>query len=319
MKVLISDDLAPECAEILKKGGLEVDVNVGLKPEELKAIIGNYEGLIVRSATKATADILSAATRMKAIGRAGAGVDNIDVNAAAEKGAIVMNTPGGNSIAVAELTIGLMMGMARAIPQATASTKAGGWDKKKLAKLGHEVTGKTLGIVGYGRIGHELAKRAIGLCMKVIAYEPSADDARKAAAAAEGVTLLSLDEVVSQADYISFHVPLMDSTRHMCDAAMIAKMKKGAYLINCARGGIVDEAALCAALHEGKLAGAAMDVYEAGDCAHENPLFAEPNFICTPHLGASSAEAQEKVALQIAEQMVAYLRDGKAMNVVKPK
>lgn len=319
MKVLISDDLAPECAEILKKGGLEVDVNVGLKPEELKAIIGNYEGLIVRSATKATADILSAATKMKAIGRAGAGVDNIDVNAAAEKGAIVMNTPGGNSIAVAELTIGLMMGMARTIPQATASTKAGGWDKKKLAKLGHEVTGKTLGIVGYGRIGHELAKRAIGLCMKVIAYEPTADDARKAAAAAEGVTLLSLDEVVSQADYISFHVPLMDSTRHMCDAAMIAKMKKGAYLINCARGGIVDEAALCAALHEGKLAGAAMDVYEAGDCAHENPLFAEPNFICTPHLGASSAEAQEKVALQIAEQMVAYLRDGKAMNVVKPK
>lgn len=319
MKVLISDDLAPECAEILKKGGLDVDVKVGLKPEELKAIIGDYEGLIVRSATKATADILSAATKMKAIGRAGAGVDNIDVKAAAEKGAIVMNTPGGNSIAVAELTLGLMLGMARTIPQATASTKAGGWDKKKLAKVGHEVTGKTLGIVGYGRIGHELAKRAIGLCMKVIAYEPTADDAKKAAAAAEGVTLLSLDDVVSQADYISFHVPLMDSTRHMCDAAMIAKMKKGAYVINCARGGIVDEAALCAALREGKLAGAAMDVYEAGDCAHENPLFAEPNFICTPHLGASSAEAQEKVALQIAEQMVAYLVDDKAMNVVKPK
>ena len=317
MKVLISDDLAPECADILKKGGLEVDVKVGLKPEELKAIIGNYEGLIVRSATKATADILDAAVKMKAIGRAGAGVDNIDVKAAAAKGAIVMNTPGGNSIAVAELTIGLMMGMARTIPQATASTKAGGWDKKKLAKLGHEVTGKTLGIVGYGRIGKELAKRARGLCMNVVAYDPAANEATKAAAAADGVKLLPLDEVVSTADYVSFHVPLMDSTRHMCGAEMIAKMKKGAYLINCARGGIVDEKALCEALHSGHLAGAALDVYEAGDCAHENPLFAEPNFICTPHLGASSAEAQEKVALQIAEQMVDYLVHGKAANVVK--
>ena len=315
MKVLISDELAPECADIFKKGGIDVDVKVGLAPEALKAIIGEYEGLVVRSATKVTADILSAASKMKVIGRAGAGVDNIDVKAAAEKGAIVMNTPGGNSVAVAELTLGMMLGMSRMIPQATASTKAGKWEKKKFK--GHEVTGKTLGIVGYGRIGKELAKRARGLCMNVIAYDPAAGDAAKAAAAAEGVQLLSLDEVAAKADYVSFHVPLLDSTKHMCDAALIAKMKKGAYIINCARGGIVDEVAVCEALHSGHLAGAALDVYEAGDCAHENPLFAEPGFICTPHLGASSVEAQEKVALQIAEQMVDYLKNGHAVNVVK--
>lgn len=313
MKVLISDDLAPECADIFKKGGVEVDTKVGLKPEELKAIIGDYDGLVVRSATKVTADILSAAAKMKVIGRAGAGVDNIDVKAAAQKGAVVMNTPGGNSVAVAELTLGMMFGMARAIPQATASTKAGKWEKKKFK--GHELTGKTLGIVGYGRIGHELARRAQGLCMKVIAYDPFVTAER---AAAENVTMMSLDEVVAKADFLSFHLPLNDSTKHMVNADMIARMKKGAYLINCARGGVVDEAALAKALHEGHLAGAALDVFESGDAAQaENPLMSEPNFICTPHLGASSVEAQEKVALQIAEQMVDFLVNGKAVNVVK--
>ena len=313
MKVLISDDLAPECADIFKKGGVEVDTKVGLKPDELKAIIGDYDGLVVRSATKVTADILSAASKMKVIGRAGAGVDNIDVKAAAAQGALVMNTPGGNSVAVAELTLGMMFGMARSIPAATASTKAGKWEKKKFK--GHELTGKTLGIVGYGRIGHELARRAQGLGMKVIAYDPFVTAER---AAAENVTMMTLDEVVAGADFLSFHLPLNDSTKHMVNADMIARMKKGAYLINCARGGVVDEAALAKALHEGHLAGAALDVFESGDAAQaENPLMGEPNFICTPHLGASTVEAQEKVALQIAEQMVDFLVNGKAVNVVK--
>ena len=313
MKVLISDDLAPECADIFKKGGVEVDTKVGLKPEELKAIIGDYDGLVVRSATKVTADILSAADKMKVIGRAGAGVDNIDVKAAAQKGAIVMNTPGGNSVAVAELTLGMMFAMARSIPQATASTKAGKWEKKKFK--GHELTGKTLGIVGYGRIGHELARRAQGLSMKVVAYDPFVTAER---AAAENVTMMSLDDVVAAADFLSFHLPLNDSTKHMVNADMIARMKKGAYLINCARGGVVDEAALAKALQDGHLAGAALDVFESGDAAQgDNPLLNEPNFICTPHLGASSVEAQEKVALQIAEQMVDFLVNGNAVNVVK--
>lgn len=313
MKVLISDDLAPECADIFKKGGIEVDIKVGLKPEELKSIIGDYDGLVVRSATKVTSDILGAAKNLKVIGRAGAGVDNIDVKAAAAMGAVVMNTPGGNSVAVAELTLGMMFGMARSIPLATTSTKAGKWEKKKFK--GHELTGKTLGIVGYGRIGHELARRAQGLCMKVIAYDPFVT---AECAAAENVALKSLDEVVAEADFLSFHLPLNDSTKHMVNADMIAKMKKGAYLINCARGGVVDEAALAKALHEGHLAGAALDVFESGDAAQvDNPLMSEPNFICTPHLGASSVEAQEKVALQIAEQMVDFLVNGRAVNAVK--
>ena len=313
MKVLISDDLAPECADIFKKGGIEVDIKVGLKPEELKSIIGDYDGLVVRSATKVTSDILGAAKNLKVIGRAGAGVDNIDVKAAAAMGAVVMNTPGGNSVAVAELTLGMMFGMARSIPLATTSTKAGKWEKKKFK--GHELTGKTLGIVGYGRIGHELARRAQGLCMKVIAYDPFVT---AECAAAENVALKSLDEVVAEADFLSFHLPLNDSTKHMVNADMIAKMKKGAYLINCARGGVVDEAALAKALHEGHLAGAALDVFESGDAAQvDNPLMSEPNFICTPHLGASSVEAQEKVALQIAKQMVDFLVNGRAVNAVK--
>ncbi len=312
MKVLISDDLAPECAEIFKKGGIDVDTKVGLAPDALKAIIGDYDGLVVRSATKVTADILGAAQKLKVIGRAGAGVDNIDVPAAAARGAIVMNTPGGNSVAVAELALALMFGMARSIPQATASTKAGKWEKKKFK--GHELTDKALGIVGFGKIGVELAKRAQGLGMKVIAYDPFIKPER---AAEFGVELLPLDEVVRKADYLSFHLPLNDQTRHMVDAAMIAKMKKGAYLINCARGGVVDEAALAKALREGHLAGAALDVFEQEPVDPANPLLQEPNFICTPHLGASSVEAQEKVALQIAEQMVDFLVNGKAVNVVK--
>ncbi|MDR0966256.1 MAG: hypothetical protein LBM75_07135 [Myxococcales bacterium] len=314
MKVLISDDLAPECAEIFKKGGIEVDTKVGLAPDALKAIIGDYDGLVVRSATKVTADLLSAAAKLKVIGRAGAGVDNIDVKAAMAKGAVVMNTPGGNSVAVAELTLAMMFGMARSLPQATASTKAGKWEKKVFAAKGRELTAKTLGIVGFGKIGIELSKRAQGLCMKVIAYDPFITAER---AAEFGVDLVSFDELVARADYLSFHLPLNEQTKHMVDAAMIAKMKKGAYLINCARGGVVDEMALAKALHDGHLAGAALDVFEQEPADPANPLFQEPNFICTPHLGASSVEAQEKVGLQIAEQMVDFLNDGKAINVVK--
>jgi len=312
MKVLVADDLSPEGIDILRKGkGLAVDVKVGLKPPELKAIIGEYDALAVRSATKATAEIIEAGKNLKVIGRAGVGVDNIDLDAATKRGIVVMNTPGGNTITVAELTVAMMLAVSRHIPQATASLRAGKWEKKKFQ--GHEVFGKTLGVIGIGNIGSVVVDRAIGLKMKVIAYDPFISEE---AAKAMGCALVSLDELYRQADYISVHVPLLEQTKNLVNRDAFAKMKKGAFLINCARGGIVDEAALAEALSSKHLAGAALDVFSQEPAAAENPLFKLDNFICTPHLGASTEEAQLNVAIALAEQMVEYLCDGSIRNAV---
>jgi len=312
MKILIADDMAPQCVDIFKKAqGCEVDVKTGLKPADLKAIIGEYDALAVRSATKVTAEIIEAGKKLKVIGRAGIGVDNIDLNAASRRGIVVMNTPGGSSVTVAELALALMLSLARHVPQATASLKAGKWEKKKFE--GHELFNKTLGVVGIGNIGAVLVERALGMKMKVVAYDPfiSAEAAR-----ALGAELVTLDELLARADVVSFHLPLTDQTRHMLNAASIAKMKKGAFIINCARGGIVDEAALAQALESGHLGGAGFDVFEKEPVDPENPLLKLPNFVCTPHLGASTEEAQLNVAISLAEQMIDYLVNGNVRNAV---
>lgn len=312
MRVLVSDDLSAEGVEILRRGpGIEVDVKVGLKPDELKAIIGDYEGLVVRSATKVTADVLAAATKLRAIGRAGSGVDNIDVPAATRKGVVVMNTPGGNTITVAELTVSMMLALARHLPQATASTKSGKWEKKKFQ--GRELNGKTLGLVGAGNIGGAVAKRCIGFGMKVLAYDPFLTPE---GAARLGVELASLDDITEKSDVISLHVPATAETKGLFNAARIARMKKGAFLVNCARGGLVDEAAVAEALKSGQLGGAAFDVFEKEPPAADNPLLACDNFICTPHIGASTEEAQSNVALAIADQLVDFLTTGTIRNAV---
>ena len=311
MKALVSDSMSEVGVEVMREAGIEVDVNTGLKPEELKAIIGNYEGLLVRSATKVTPDLLAAADRLKAIARAGTGVDNIDIPAATEKGVVVMNTPGQNSNAVAELTIGLMLALSRNIHQGTATLKACQWEKKAL--MGHEVGGKILGLIGIGNIGVLVARAAKGLNMNVMAYDPFVEDAR---AKDLDVELLdNLDEVLGKADYISLHVPKTEQTAMLINAQRIAKMKDGAFLICAARGGIVDEDALCQALDSGKLAGAALDVFATeppGACA----LLDCRNFICTPHLGASTYEAQVNVARAAGEQVRDYLLKGEARHAL---
>ena len=312
MKVLIADDLSTEGIEIFKKAsGLTVDVKVGLKPAELKAIVGEYDALAVRSATKVTAEIIEAGKKLKVIGRAGVGVDNIDLAAASKKGIVVMNTPGGSSVTVAELTLAMMLSISRHVAQATASIKGGKWEKKKFQ--GHELFGKTLGVIGIGNIGAMVVERAIGMRMKVIAYDPfiSAD-----AAARMGASLGSLEEVYKQADYISIHVPLTEQTKHMLNAETLPKLKKGVYIINCARGGVVDENALAASLASGHIGGAAFDVFEEEPPKPENPLLKLENFICTPHLGASTEEAQVNVAIALAEQMVDLLVNGNIRNAI---
>ena len=312
MKVLISDNLAPVGARILKDAGLEVDIKTGLPPEELKVVIPEYDGLVIRSATKVTAGIIEAAANLKVVGRAGIGLDNVDVAAASKRGIIVMNAPDGNATTAAEHAIAMMMAVSRNIPQATASMKAGKWEKKKF--MGREVTGKTLGIVGIGRIGSIVADRAKGLHMNVIAFDPHMP---KDLVEKLGVELVSLDELCRRADYISIHVPLTNETKHVLSTEQFKLMKKGAMLIDCARGGVVDEAALHEALTSGKIAGAALDVFEMEPTTHENcPMLALDNFICTPHLGASTTEAQENVAVAIAEQMAAYLLKGTITNAV---
>ncbi|MDA8164137.1 MAG: phosphoglycerate dehydrogenase [Desulfobacteraceae bacterium] len=312
MKVLISDNLAPVGARILKDAGLEVDIKTGLPPEELKVVIPEYDGLVIRSATKVTAGIIEAAANLKVVGRAGIGLDNVDVAAASKRGIIVMNAPDGNATTAAEHAIAMMMAVSRNIPQATASMKAGKWEKKKF--MGREVTGKTLGIVGIGRIGSIVADRAKGLHMNVIAFDPHMP---KDLVEKLGVELVSLDELCRRADYISIHVPLTNETKHVLSTEQFKLMKKGAMLIDCARGGVVDEAALHEALTSGKIAGAALDVFEVEPTTHENcPMLALDNFICTPHLGASTTEAQENVAVAIAEQMAAYLLKGTITNAV---
>jgi D-3-phosphoglycerate dehydrogenase len=309
-KVLIADALSPRAVEIFRARGVEADVAVGLKPGELRERIAGYDGLAVRSATKVTAELLAAASALKVIGRAGIGVDNIDVPAATERGVVVMNTPYGNSITAAEHTLAMMFALARQIPAADRSTQAGKWEKSRF--MGVELTGKTLGIIGCGNIGAIVADRAQGLKMKVVCYDPFLSPER---ALELGVERLSLDELLPRADFITLHTPLTDATRNIIDKNAIARMKPGARLINCARGGLVVEADLAAALDAGKIAGAAIDVF-VDEPATDNPLFGHDTLVATPHLGAATNEAQENVALQIAEQMADFLLTGAVSNAV---
>ncbi len=311
-RVLISDALSPAAVQIFKDRGVEVDFqpNLGKDKEKLAQVIDGFDGLAVRSATKVTGKILEKARSLKVIGRAGIGVDNVDIPAATARGVIVMNTPFGNSITTAEHAITLMLAVARQIPQADASTQAGKWEKNRF--MGVEITGKTLGIIGCGNIGAIVAERAHGLKMKVIAYDPYLAPER---ALDLGVEKMELDELLRRSDFITLHTPLTDKTRNIIDAAALAKTKKGVRIINCARGGLVDEAALRAALDAGHVAGAAFDVFTE-EPATANPLFGHPNVVCTPHLGAATTEAQENVALQIAEQMSDYLLSGAISNAV---
>ncbi|MDX5595407.1 phosphoglycerate dehydrogenase [Pseudovibrio sp. SPO723] len=311
-KVLISDKLSPAAVEIFKERGCEVDFlpDVGKDKEKLAEIIGQYDGLAIRSATKVTEKILAAADNLKVIGRAGIGVDNVDIPAATTKGVIVMNTPFGNAITTAEHAVAMMFAVARQLPAADTSTQAGKWEKSKF--MGTEITSKTLGLIGCGNIGSIVADRAIGLKMRVVAFDPFLSDER---AQDIGVEKVDLDTLLARADFITLHTPLTDKTRNIIDAAAIEKMKKGAYLINCARGGLVDEVALRAGLDSGKIGGAAVDVF-VEEPAKENPLFGAPNVVCTPHLGASTTEAQENVALQVAEQMADYLVKGAVSNAL---
>jgi D-3-phosphoglycerate dehydrogenase len=309
-KVLISDSLSPAAVKIFEDRGVDVDFKTGMSPEELIACIGDYDGLAVRSATKVTKDVLAAATNLKVVGRAGIGVDNIDVDEATARGVIVMNTPFGNSITTAEHAIAMMFALARDIPEANASTQAGKWEKNRF--MGVEVTSKTLGVIGCGNIGSIVADRALGLKMKVVAYDPYLTGER---AKDLGVRKVELDELLAQADFITLHTPLTDATRDIIDADAIAKMKEGVRVINCARGELVDEAAMVEALKSGKVAGAAIDVFR-DEPAKESPYFGLENVVCTPHLGAATTEAQENVALQVAEQMSDFLNSGAVVNAL---
>jgi D-3-phosphoglycerate dehydrogenase / 2-oxoglutarate reductase len=311
-RVLISDALSPAAVQIFKDRGIDVtfDPDLGKDKDKLAAIIGDYDGLAIRSASKATAKLLEGATRLKVIGRAGIGVDNVDIPAATAKGIIVMNTPFGNSITTAEHAIAMMFAVAREIPAADASTQAGKWEKNRF--MGVEITAKTLGIIGCGNIGSIVAERGIGLKMRVIAYDPFLTPER---AIQIGVEKVELDDLLKRADFITLHTPLTEKTKNVLSAENIAKTKKGVRIINCARGGLVDEVALRAALDSGHVAGAAFDVFSE-EPASSNPLFGHPNVVCTPHLGAATNEAQENVALQVAEQMSDYLLKGAITNAV---
>ena len=311
-KVLISDALSPAAVAIFKERGLEVEFqpNLGKDKDKLAETIDGFDGLAIRSATKVTAKMLERAQNLKVIGRAGIGVDNVDIPAATARGVIVMNTPFGNSITTAEHAITLMLSLARQIPEADASTRAGKWEKNKF--LGVEISGKTLGVIGCGNIGSIVADRALGMKMKVVAYDPFLSAER---ALDLGVEKVELDELLRRADFITLHTPLTDKTRNIINADSLKLTKKGLRLINCARGGLVDEAALYEALSSGRISGAALDVFVT-EPATESPLFGLPNVVCTPHLGASTSEAQENVALQIAEQMSDYLIRGAISNAV---
>ncbi len=309
-KVLIADALSPRAVEIFRERGIEADVKVGFAPDELKQIIGRYDGLAVRSATKVTKALLEQAESLQVIGRAGIGVDNIDVPAATARGVVVMNTPFGNSITTAEHAVALMFALAREIPAADRSTQAGKWEKSRF--MGVELTGKTLGIIGCGNVGSIVADRAVGLKMKVIAYDPFLSAER---AVALGVEKVELNDLLARADFITLHTPLTDATRHIIDAKAIAKMKKGVRIINCARGGLILDEDLMAALDSKHVAGAALDVF-AVEPARQHMLFGRDDVIATPHLGAATTEAQENVALQIAEQMSDFLTTGAVVNAL---
>ena len=309
-KVLISDKLSQAAVAIFTNRGIEVDVKPGLSPAELRGIIGAYDGLAIRSNTKVTRELLDVANNLKVVGRAGIGVDNVDLKSATARGVVVMNTPHGNSITTAEHAIAMMFALAREIPEATQSTKAGKWEKNRF--MGVELTGKTLGLIGAGNIGSIVADRAQGLRMKVVAFDPFLSEKR---ALTIGVEKLELDELLARADFITLHTPMTDATRHILSRAALAKCKAGVRIINCARGGLIDEAALFDALTSGHVAGAALDVFET-EPAKESPLFLLENVVCTPHLGASTNEAQENVALQVAEQMADFLLTGAITNAI---
>jgi D-3-phosphoglycerate dehydrogenase len=311
MKVLISDNLGEAGIKMFEsEPGFEVDVNTGLEPEALKAIIGDYDALVIRSATKVTEDLLEAANNLKVIGRAGIGLDNVDIPTATKRGALVMNTPTGNVVTTAEHTIAMMMALTRNIPWGTATLKDGKWEKKKLQ--GREIYNKVLGVIGFGKIGSIVADRARGLKMQVIVYDPyiPVETIEKA-----GFEAVSVEDLYARSDYITVHVPKLKDTVGLLDKKAFDQMKDGVMIINCARGGIVSEADLNDALKSGKVAGAALDVFETeppGVC----PLFEIERVICTPHLGASTLEAQTNVAVMVAEQIIAYLRDGTVINAV---
>lgn len=311
-KVLVSDKLSETAVQIFRDRGIDVDFEPGLGKDKdrLLEVIGQYDGLAIRSATKVSDKVLAAADNLKVIGRAGIGVDNVDIPAASSKGVIVMNTPFGNSITTAEHAVAMMFAVARQIPAASASTHAGKWEKSKF--MGVELTGKTLGVVGAGNIGSIVIERARGLKMKVAAYDPFLSEER---ATELGCRKVELDELLSQSDFVTFHVPLTDKTRNILNRENIAKLKPSARIINCARGGLVDEAALAEAIQEGRVAGAAFDVF-AEEPATDSPLFNLDNVVVTPHLGAATTEAQENVALQVAEQMSDYLLTGAVTNAL---
>ena len=309
-KVLISDNLSARAADIFTERGVEVDVKTGMSPEELIACIGDYDGLAVRSATKVTAEVLEAAENLKVIGRAGIGVDNIDVAGASSRGIVVMNTPYGNSITTAEHAIAMMFALARQIPAADRSTQSGKWEKSKF--MGAELTGKTLGVIGCGNIGSIVADRAIGLKMKVAAYDPFLSPER---ASDLGVEKVELDVLFKRADFITLHTPLTDQTRNILDAGAFAKMKKGVKIINCARGELLVAEDLKAAIESGQVSGAAVDVYPK-EPPEDYCLLGMEEVVATPHLGAATTEAQEKVALQVAEQMAEFLNTGAVVNAI---
>ena len=309
-KVLISDKMDPRAAQIFRERGIEVDEITGKTKEELIAMIGAYDGLAIRSATKVTADVIAAARNLKVIGRAGIGVDNVDIPAASAAGIVVMNTPFGNSITTAEHAIALMFALARQLPEADLSTQAGKWEKNRF--MGVELTSKTLGLIGAGNIGSIVADRARGLKMKVVAYDPFLTPER---AVDIGIEKVTLDELLARADFITLHTPLTNETRNILSAEALAKTKKGVRIINCARGGLIDEAALKAAMDSGQVGGAALDVF-VEEPATQSPLFGTPNFISTPHLGASTNEAQVNVAIQVAEQLSDYLMQGGVTNAL---
>ena len=311
-KVLVSDKLSETAVQIFRDRGIDVDFDpsIGKDKDKLLSVIDQYDGLAIRSATKATEKIINAASNLKVIGRAGIGVDNIDRAAASKKGVIVMNTPFGNMITTAEHAIAMMFAVARQIPEASASTHAGKWEKSKF--MGVELTGKTLGVIGAGNIGGIVCERALGLKMKVVAYDPFLSEER---AEKLGVQKVELDDLLARADFITLHVPKTEQTNNILNAEAIAKLKPGVRVINCARGGLVDEAALAEALRSGHVAGAAFDVFEV-EPATDSPLFNLPNVVCTPHLGAATTEAQENVAVQVAEQMSDYLLTGAVTNAL---
>ena len=309
-RVLISDKLSPAAVEIFRRRGIDADLKPGLAPAELRAIVGEYEGLAVRSATKVTRELLEAATRLKVVGRAGIGVDNVDLKTATARGIVVVNTPHGNSITTAEHAIALMFALARQLPEASASTKAGKWEKNRF--MGVELTGKTLGLIGCGNIGSIVAERAVGIRMKVVAYDPYLSEKR---ATELGVEKVELDALLERADFITLHTPLTDATRDILSRDALARARRGVRIVNCARGGLIDEAALADAIKSGHVAGAALDVFET-EPATDSKLFGLENVVCTPHLGAATAEAQENVALQVAEQMSDFLLTGAVTNAI---